>query len=356
VDALELEEFTPAWEPMVPYLEAASFEDWADVADWGRALFEVTPDPEVTAIAGSIVAEYPAKAEQIVAALRFVQQEVRYLAITFGVGGYVPAAPSETLRSRAGECKAKTLLFLTLMDALGVEATAAVVNTMAGPALPDHVPSPTAFDHVIARVTLDGETYWLDPTSVFQGGALDTLAQPYFGHALPLERRSSGLVAMTRRDLTEPEIVMRETYDLSGGASRPVRVHVEVVSTQTAADYQRALFSIYAKSDMDDGVVERYTARYGEAALIGESRYDDDLDANVFTNVYEITFDEPFTTESDDARRRWFKAKAFSARRTSGTRSCSSFPTSWGAGTCPPKTSRSRTPRFGSVAGPSCRA
>jgi hypothetical protein len=78
VDALELEEFTPAWEPMVPYLEAASFEDWADVADWGRALFEVTPDPEVTAIAESILAEYPAKAEQVVAALRFVQQEVRY--------------------------------------------------------------------------------------------------------------------------------------------------------------------------------------------------------------------------------------------------------------------------------------
>jgi transglutaminase-like putative cysteine protease len=311
VDSTELEEYAPAWAPMIPYLEAASFEDWADVADWGRALFMVTRDPDVTAIAERIAAEHPGKAEQVVAALRFVQQEVRYQAVVLGVGGYVPAAPGATLRSRAGECKAKSLLFLTLLDALDIDATAALVNTAVGPALPDYAPSPTAFDHVIASVTLDGKSYWLDPTSVFQGGTLDTLTQPYFGYALPLDKRSSELVAMTRRDLTEPEIAIHETYDLTGGASQPVRVHVEVVSKRAAADYQRALFGIYAKSKLEEGIVERYKARYGEAALAGESLYDDDLENNVFRNIYDITLEEPFTTGSDDARRRWFKAVAY---------------------------------------------
>ena len=58
--------------------------------------------------------------ERLLAAMRFVQSEVRYLALALGNGSYVPSPPELVLKRRYGDCKDKTLLALSLLKGLSI--------------------------------------------------------------------------------------------------------------------------------------------------------------------------------------------------------------------------------------------
>jgi hypothetical protein len=304
LDKIEPVLLTPITEPLVPMIQASSFGDWSDIAAWGREFYRTEENAEVSALAETFIAEHPTKAEQIVAALRFVQQDVRYFALILGEGGYVPAPVSETLRSRSGDCKAKTLLFLSLMDALGVEANAALVSTGLGETLPDWPASPITFDHVLTRVRLDGEDYWLDPTEIFQGGVLDVLSQPDYGYALPLDG-SGELVSMERDRSAEPTRIYRDTYDLSEGADEPARFSVEQVLTGIPADVQRGVFASFSRVDLEEAMTGYYSSFLGDAEIADAAQFIDDIDANRFTVTYDFNLNDPYTEDDEDENLVW---------------------------------------------------
>jgi len=218
VEPINLETGTPSWVQQYPLLRISTFEDWNAVADWGRPLYRVERSDAVAEIAARISAEHDDPADQLVAALRYVQDEIRYLALTYGEGSFVPVAPDQTLQTRVGDCKAKTMLLLALAEALGIEADPALVSLSAGPGLDQQFPSPGAFDHIIVRARLNGQDYWLDPTASFQGGRLDVLEQADYGFALPLDRSGDGLVPMAVvAPSAGPTLVVNEIIDIGQG-------------------------------------------------------------------------------------------------------------------------------------------
>src|SRR5690606_12491954 len=100
---------------------------------------------------------------RLLAALRFVQGEIRYLGVEVGPGSHAPSPPDQVLARRLGDCKDKTLLTVTLLDRLGIEAHPPLVATGLRRAIAQRLPSPGAFDHVIVLAKLDGQFIWLDP-------------------------------------------------------------------------------------------------------------------------------------------------------------------------------------------------
>ncbi len=76
--AAKPERYAPPWEPVLPFLTASSYRDWAEIAAWGRPLYEVESDPQVVALAEQIRAANAEPADRSVAALQFVQEEIRY--------------------------------------------------------------------------------------------------------------------------------------------------------------------------------------------------------------------------------------------------------------------------------------
>jgi transglutaminase-like putative cysteine protease len=308
--AAKRESYAPPWEPVVPFLTASSYGDWAEVAASSRPLYEAELTPQVVDLAEQIRVTNPEPKDRIVAALRFVQEEIRYFAVTLGDGGYVPMSTAETIRTRTGDCKAKTLLLLSLLEAFDVEAHAAYVSTTVGRALPLYAPSPAAFNHVIVRVRHEGKDYWLDPTNLFQRGDLDALAQPELGYALPLDGQTPGLVEMPRHQRSTPDVVMRDTYDVSGGPQTPGRLRRETVYNGRMADSVRALVATTSLADRDAGLTETIAARYGETKLVAPGEVVDDLEGNTITAVYEFLIDEPFKADNQNPNRRTFNYRA----------------------------------------------
>lgn len=263
---------------LYPAFSVSSFASWPEVVAWAQPLYKPQPDDQVRAIARRIKSETPAQADQMLAALRFVQKDVRYVAIMLGAAGHVPQSPAETLRLRYGDCKGKTLLLVSLLTELGIPAEAALTDLDDGADLRDELPSPLAFDHVVARVTIGGRTLWLDATQSPQGGDIAHIASVDYGLALPIGRVTGGLVSM--QDAGPPIDVLEttETFDLSAGAAEPARLESRITVRGEMADMSRDL--LVTRSGVKNMLSVWTRDRYDEAKPTGDFHIEDRFKTN----------------------------------------------------------------------------
>lgn len=92
-----------------------------------------------------------------------VIDNVRYVAIQIGVGGWRPYAAALTLQRGFGDCKDMSTLLVSNLRLAGVESYPVFVLTRNdGPIDPDF--PAINFNHVIALAVVDGDTVWMDPT------------------------------------------------------------------------------------------------------------------------------------------------------------------------------------------------
>ncbi|MCC5981889.1 MAG: DUF3857 domain-containing transglutaminase family protein [Oceanicaulis sp.] len=283
-DAVSVEGGAPLWYQQVPSVMISSWPDWASVARWAAPFYRTraVAEPEVAEIAEVIAAEHAGDAARTVAALQFVQDEIRYLAVLLGDGGYVPSTPSETLRRRTGDCKDKTLLLLSLLDALGIEAYPVIANTEAGRALDGAVPAPGAFNHVLVQVRIRGEIFWLEPAARYQRGRLHNRSQPDYGLALVLDGEATGLVAMKNENAPARSIVMREAFELlQAGPDAPSQWTMEVELRGAFADEWRELIGEAGLAALQDYYDQFYASYLGSAEQDEPLRLEDDEDSNL---------------------------------------------------------------------------
>lgn len=291
----EAEPYTPPWRNPQPQLIATAFESWNAVAVWGASLFQPELDADIERIAAEIRQAHDDRDEQIMAALNYVQREIDYFAITLGQGGYQPLLPSETLRYAEGDCKAKTLLLLSILQALGIDSRAALVNSLEGRSLDDMPPTPQAFDHAIVTLTSGNRRYWLDPTRPEQGGGLWDLTQEEWGHALILDGRSFDLTAVSERPHRLPFIDVQDRYSLRSASRTDHRaiLHIQWRFRGGAADAVRASSVTRGESATGNSLAETYRARFTQSELVGEPTLTDEADEGVVVSiVMNITLDD----------------------------------------------------------------
>lgn len=201
-------------------LQVSAFRDWAEIGSqltphYARAA-TLAADSPLRARIDQIAAASTDPRARALAALRLVQDDVRYFAVTIGDGNYLPATADETWTRRYGDCKGKTVLLLALLHGLGIEAEPVLVNTAMGDALPDRLPQLGVFDHVIVRARIDGKSYWLDGTRT-GNRQLEALTSSRFGWGLPLREAGAQLERLPFTAATEPTTETQITYDGSHG-------------------------------------------------------------------------------------------------------------------------------------------
>jgi len=153
------------------FLVASTFPSWEAVgaAYWARAKDKVTVTPEVRRIAEEAAAG--ATGLQAVENLyNWVVENIRYVGIFLGDGGYVPVSAQETLTTRFGDCKAYTTLLQALLAAKGIKSVPVLVylGNDGYARLPG--PIPTQFNH--AMLYVPDFNLFLDPTSQNHFGTL----------------------------------------------------------------------------------------------------------------------------------------------------------------------------------------
>ena len=152
-----------------------------------------------------------------------MQDKVSYMLNGMESGNYVPESPTKTWETRYGDCKAKTLLLLSLLDQLGIKAEPVLTNLGISDAAPDMLPMPGAFDHVLVRSEIGGRTYWLDGTAT--GTRLSNIADaPKLRHVLPVRAGGADLLAVETRLPAQPTTTLDLLLDERGGVDLPTLV------------------------------------------------------------------------------------------------------------------------------------
>ena len=214
VAAVNTDDDVPTWFTPHHYWSLSEFSSWQDVVNWALPLYEqaAVVEPVVQQVADQLMQTSTDPKARVMAALQFVQQQVRYLGIEDGIGSHMPRKAADTLYRRYGDCKDKTVLLMALLKAMGFNPKAALVNLEQGVILPRQLPSPYAFDHVIVSLTLAEQQYWLDGTDLNQGTNIDTIGVPYLRYALPVTSDSKDLVAMDDKYRGAETILRRELW------------------------------------------------------------------------------------------------------------------------------------------------
>ncbi|MFO1174943.1 MAG: DUF3857 domain-containing transglutaminase family protein [Paracoccaceae bacterium] len=184
-----------SWQPLVAALSPYYTADYPLPHAWQAKL-------------DAIRAREPWASGRAIAALRLVQDDIRYVGLEMGVGGYYARTPAEVAESGYGDCKDKALLLVATLKALGITGHVALANLDHGLALPRQTPAIGAFDHMIVRVEMAGRRYWMDPTAIHEAGTLETATTPDFGYALALDGSAAGDL-----EPLEPTDAMRWTVD-----------------------------------------------------------------------------------------------------------------------------------------------
>lgn len=290
LQALHREAESPRWFDPYPFVEWSEYGSWAEVAQWAEPLY--TPpavlDPALQQVVQRL--SLPKPADRMLATLRLVQQQVRYLSVSIGPGSHAPRAPAEVLRQRFGDCKDKALLTVTLLRALGIEASVALVNTRLRQQLAGRLPSPGSFDHAIVRARLGTTDYWLDPTLAPQQARLEKLSQADHGQALVLDGQSPSLVTMPESAGRLNKRVVHMLFDSTAGLDQPTVYRVRTVYHAAAADEQRA-----ALADDDGEALQReylnyYARLYPGIEIAAPMEVHDNVSANLIsvTEHYRI--------------------------------------------------------------------
>ena len=207
-----------------PILRIGTYADWPELsrsfAPHYVAAAKVDEGGPVAAKAREIMAQTADPLERAALALRLVQDEVSYLLNGLEGGNYMPQSAEDTWEKRYGDCKAKSVLLYSLLGRMGIDAVPVLVSTTGGDALPELLPIPGNFDHMIVRATIGGTDYWLDGTST--ATRISNIGEvPAFFHALPLTSQGADLVPMEQRRQTSPDMVMDMTTDYSAGVDFP---------------------------------------------------------------------------------------------------------------------------------------
>ena len=195
------------------WVQFSEFMNWRGVAEWALPLFQIAApfsaelQNEIEKIRGITDIE-----KRIFAALRLVQDQVRYLGIESGVGSHRPTAPSEVFRRRFGDCKDKGLLLTAVLQQCGVDAAPALVSTTYRKTVADRLPAPDDFNHAIVQVRNGDNVHWLDPTRSSQRGKLSQIYVRDLGYALVLRSGTDGLTAYSPPRDSLPRRKVSESY------------------------------------------------------------------------------------------------------------------------------------------------
>jgi len=292
VPALRMEASVPGSYNPYPWIEWSDFASWGDVARWAERLYPVPArlSPELQAAVDAVARQASQDDERVVAVLRLVQQQVRYLGVEIGAGTHAPSAPDAVWARRWGDCKEKALLMVTMLRALGIDASPALVNTDRQADIARDLPSAGSFDHAIVRVRHGGRDVWLDPTRAPQQGTLATVTQPDYARALVLDGRSDALAAMPAHTVAAHARDVHIDVDSRAGFDQPVRYDVRTTYRGFSADMVRDRLGNGEPAELQRSYLNFYAASYPGIRVAAPFEVRDDARANtvVVTEHYTV--------------------------------------------------------------------
>jgi transglutaminase-like putative cysteine protease len=289
VPGLRLPSQTPIWYNPYPWVQLSEYQSWADVNKWALKLF-ATSNTFAPELAGKIDEwkQLPGPEERVLAALQFVQEQIRDAALESDVPAYESATPSAVFARHAGDCKEKTWLLVAALRAMNIEAYPVFVNRRARRTIADLHPSPIVFDHAIVQTTVNNRYYYLDPTVTYERGSLAVRSWPNYGYGLLIRL---GVTALTEIPACPvlPKTTVSEYINV-GGYKQETGMKIVTVAEGTDARALREHFAMTSPVQIEEDYLAAQGDNYPDIYATAPLKFSDDEQNNrvQITESYSI--------------------------------------------------------------------
>jgi hypothetical protein len=165
VQAIKPEEEMPPWrgvagEMLISLLPPGGspnrgFVSWTEMGSWYLNLTRGRRDAssQIKQQVATLTASAPTQLAKMQTLARFVQDDIRYVAIELGIGGQQPHPAADIFTNHYGDCKDKATLLSSMLKEIGVDSYYVVINTERGAVSPATPPN-LGFNHVILAIQL----------------------------------------------------------------------------------------------------------------------------------------------------------------------------------------------------------
>ena len=243
----------PYMSPIVdtsPMLIFSSLPDWKFMSDWYKDLTTNKLNAHSDYIFKETFAEIlkgnenAGQLEKAKLFYEYVLNNITYSDVSFLQSNYIPQKASRTITSRLGDCKDMSTLFVSLCREAGISANLVLLNPRErgknSMALPIN-----NFTHCIARLDLDGKTYYLELTDnkLPFGAALESNLQSAI---LPIQYKDEAF----GDKLLSMEMPFRMKNEISRQSKLSIEKNDILVSLNTVRTGQLASFYRHRYANM----------------------------------------------------------------------------------------------------------
>jgi transglutaminase-like putative cysteine protease len=259
----------------VPALRLSTFASHEAIAAayYEQAKAKAVVTPAVKQLADELTkdkADVPAQAEAI---FRWVSRNIRYVAVYFGSGRYIPNDTATILSRRFGDCKDDATLLTALLAAKGIESEQVLLGTDAAYRFAKTA-TLSAFNHVIVYIpALDR---YVDPTVPF--GSFTRLPSSDSGKPVVRVSDKGTAVAKTPMPAVEDNVVEVDTR-LATKADGHREGETRIEARGEFADIMRSFVAVAEAK----GKETTLAALAQQRGLVGEF----DMDAPAWTETSE---------------------------------------------------------------------
>jgi len=158
---IEAEDMSPAYSSLLSRMTISIFapgtprvDSWKAIGDWNNGLTKDrrVPTAEIAAKAHELTTGATGFDATVRTLARFMQRDIRYVAVEVGIGGQQPHFAADIFRHRYGDCKDKSTLLAAMLQSVGINSLYFSVNTNRG-VVTEGMPT-LAFDHEILAIEL----------------------------------------------------------------------------------------------------------------------------------------------------------------------------------------------------------
>jgi transglutaminase-like putative cysteine protease len=167
IERVEYEPGMPSLVDVAKVLHISSIKDWDYIVDWYEDLSKTKAkiNYEVEETVAELFEGKNLKTEKEKAQLiyNYIVEQIRYSSVSFIQSGLVPQKASDVISRKQGDCKDVSTLFVSMCEAVGIDAHLVLVNSKNNGFNEMMLPG-IEFNHCIAKANLDGDDYYIELT------------------------------------------------------------------------------------------------------------------------------------------------------------------------------------------------
>ncbi len=316
IEEFESEANTPSHRSFLPHIipiirsyttkngQETVLKDVSDLYDWYYSLVKDInkdeADEQLVKVVERITSGKESDLEKARAIYYWTQENIKYIAFEYALGGFVPREANAVFQKKYGDCKDNSSLLYKMMEIAGLKGNLTWIGTREIPYRYNEVPTPLVDNHMILAYRTAEGTYFLDatgryaslelPTSFIQGKeALVAVDENDFQiievPVIPAEK--NGLVEIANIQLENGNIKGKATSEISGYKKVDYFYSLEKKNTALKINdfYNRAFekgnnsflikgFTEQNKYDYDRNLIVEYTFEIdNHAKVLGDEIY-----------------------------------------------------------------------------------